>query len=650
MKKNSKGLFLKIMIVISFVIILMVVLNNFYKPKLNNEFVILNKNIDIKIGENLKIDYKASNSPFITWSSSDSEIVKIDDNGIINGVNYGMAIITGKAVFNNDVLYQNLVVNVYSGDKNIDLEKVLIPEGEILMGLNSEFKIPYTLVPNNAFITSIKYDVENKDIIEINNNTIISKKVGLTSVRIIVNDNYKHEIKVNVVSDKIENRLIKKIESINFDEKEINLQINEKKKLNYSINPKDAYIKNMIWKSSDESIVSIIDGEVIAKKSGNAIVTLVVNDTISSFIKVNVLISANDIKIDYYPKTLLRVGETSKIIARVLPLDATNKTITYKSGNSSVVSVSNDGIIKGISQGSSVITLSIDTGKTMSINVNVLPSHGVINGTGNLWGYHSLNEKVPVRADNNFFQKLAQSGKGTLSSNIYTYVDSGIKYTYDISHSILNVNGTKIMTRFYYSLNTDLSSLNMLVFMGGDGENNFGGLFSDIEKNKSIIKSAGVVVLISEGSKYNTKFDQYAANYTIDFVKIIFNQKDTIRKSIGGFSTGGTKVFWTADKYNFDRVIIYSSYFNWPSSTKNLKNKEIIFYIPNKDTLYNQAKSTLSDLRKLGYTNVTIVSNSNDMSSAFSNEFLVINPGSLMINAHASENVIRSNMFSYANE
>ena len=645
--KKSRRVFIISLIVIGIIVILFYFFN---KSKNDFQFSIENSYTEIKIGENYRINYKINSDIDIIWMSSDESIAKVDQNGLVSGIDYGMTIITGKVFFNDKEYYRNIVVNTYSGDKSVPLEKVQIPDGEILMRINSEYNIPFTLLPNNAYITSIKYDITDKNIIEVKNDKIIAKNIGKTELKIIINDSYNASILVNVVSDNVQNRIIKKLESISLKEEEINLKINEKKKIDYDIKPNDAYIENIKWESSDSNIVSVNDGEITANKSGIAIISLIINDTIKASLKVNVLIDASEIKVSLYPKTLLRIGETSEIIASVLPENATDKKIDYKSSNSSVVMVSNDGKVVGKSVGSATITLSIDSGKSMSINVNVLPVKGLINGTGNLWGYKSLNEKNPVRAREDFFQKLAQSGKGTLSNNIYTSINSGIKYVYDINNSVLNANGVRVMARFYYPKNTDLSSLNMFTFMGGDGENNFSGFFNSIDKDTSLIKSAGIVVLIAEGSRYNTKFDQYAANSVVNFAKLIFNQKNGVRNSIGGFSTGGTKVFWTADKYNFDRVIIYSSYFNWPGSTMNLKNKEIIFYIPNKDILFNQARSTLSDLKKIGYSNVTIVSNSSELANRFSKDFLVINPGSLMISSHVTENVVRSNMFSYANE
>ncbi len=185
--------------------------------------------------------------------------------------------------------------------------------------------------------------------------------------------------------------------------------------------------------------------------------------------------------------------------------------------------------------------------------------------------------------------------------------------------------------------------------MGGDGEMTFHGLFGSIEKDISIIdNNGGIVILVAEGN--NTEFNQYVGVLSTKFVQACVKQKSGVRNSIIGFSTGGTKVMGAANLHNYDRVIVFSSYYNWAGTANNLKNKEIMFYIPNGDTLYKQAKETLRDMKKAGYTNVTIVTNSSELINLYKDTFLVINVGSLMTNAHVTKNVTDSNVISYANE
>ena len=132
------------------------------------------------------------------------------------------------------------------------------------------------------------------------------------------------------------------------------------------------------------------------------------------------------------------------------------------------------------------------------------------------------------------------------------------------------------------------------------------------------------------------------------FYYILKNIKNNVKNSILGFSTGGTKVMASANMFDYDKVIVFSSYYNWPTSAEKVKNKEVLFYIPASDHLYNQAKTTLNSMKD--YKNVTVISNNNEMTKLFSDSYLVINPGNNMRSGHLSVNVELSGIIPYAND
>ena len=71
----------------------------------------------------------------------------------------------------------------------------------------------------------------------------------------------------------------------------------------------------------------------------------------------------------------LKTGDEAKLTATVLPENATNTTLVWKSGNPSVASVT-DGVVKGLSEGTSTITVSSEDGsKSASCLVSVSDYH-----------------------------------------------------------------------------------------------------------------------------------------------------------------------------------------------------------------------------------------------------------------------------------
>lgn len=67
----------------------------------------------------------------------------------------------------------------------------------------------------------------------------------------------------------------------------------------------------------------------------------------------------------------LKEEETYKLTATINPSDATDKTITWSSSKTSFVSVSNEGLVTALNEGSSTITATSSNGKTASCVVTV---------------------------------------------------------------------------------------------------------------------------------------------------------------------------------------------------------------------------------------------------------------------------------------
>lgn len=87
-------------------------------------------------------------------------------------------------------------------------------------------------------------------------------------------------------------------------------------------------------------------------------------------------IAVTDIEISDH-EDVVNVGETFSLSATVLPVDATNSTVTYKSSDEAIATVNSSGEVKGISKGSVIIYVSVDdVTKEVPLTVKV-PTAGI---------------------------------------------------------------------------------------------------------------------------------------------------------------------------------------------------------------------------------------------------------------------------------
>ena len=118
-----------------------------------------------------------------------------------------------------------------------------------------------------------------------------------------------------------------------------------------TVEPSNAKDKSLTWESSDNSIVTVDEnGNIKALKAGTATITVTTKD--GGFKATATITVTKDIVpvtgVSFDKTTLnLATGSSTTLKATVKPSDATNKGLTWKSSDSSIVTVDKNGKITG---------------------------------------------------------------------------------------------------------------------------------------------------------------------------------------------------------------------------------------------------------------------------------------------------------------
>ena len=629
-------------IIIGLVITIVIVL---FIMKKNEPFTFTTNmtNISIKINDYKKIDYQISDKSIsINWKSNNENVASVDQNGIVHGNSLGTTTIIGEANRNDQVETIQCIINVVADNYDVHLQDFTLPNGEILITKGQTYTIPISYIPYNGYVGKIEYTVNN-DNIAINNGIISAIKEGSTIVSITINNSITKKITVNVTKENVTSQIMQPVNNVNLESNEIEISINENKKINYTIEPNNSTIFNTSWTSFDNDIAKVSDdGTITGVSTGNTIITLTVNNNIQKTIKVNVKQGITDIVFNYNPKKILKIGEVITLHPTIIPSTISNSTLTYKSSNNNIISVDSNGNVTANGNGDAIVTVKDITGKiSKNISFTVVPKQGALYTDKTIWAFEKEEDAIPQKADINFFTNLAQNGKGTISNNIYIYQN----YIYDIKNSVLQINkDRKILMRMYYPPNKDLSTLNTFTFIGGVGEENFKNYFYKIDNHNDIIKSSGIIILIANGSSIEHKGENVAE--ATNFVKSIINQNQYARNIVGGYSNGGPVAGVAATNGKYDKIMLINTSFYQVASKSNLANTEIVIYTAQDDSWIGTDKM-INEFIQNGFNNVTIVTNNNNFTNKYKNNYLVINPGNSMKKGHTSENLTLSHYFSY---
>ncbi len=118
------------------------------------------------------------------------------------------------------------------------------------------------------------------------------------------------------------------------------------------------------WKSSNTKVATVSsNGRVTAKAKGTAKITVTtVSGARKATCTITVIKPVTSVKLNKKSLTLKK-GNTYRLIPAINPTSASNKKVTWKSGNKSIATVSSTGIVKGIKKGTTNIYVYTVNGK-----------------------------------------------------------------------------------------------------------------------------------------------------------------------------------------------------------------------------------------------------------------------------------------------
>ena len=162
------------------------------------------------------------------------------------------------------------------------------------------------------------------------------------------------------------------IDSIALNKTSTELWAGDTEKLTVTYNPEDASGKTVTWKSDNNKVATVSqDGTITAEGKGTATITATTENGKTATCKVTVKQPVTGVTLN---KTTLDLekDQTEKLVATVLPANADgDKTVTWKSSNNAVATVSQDGTVTAVGKGSCNITATTENGKTATCKVTV---------------------------------------------------------------------------------------------------------------------------------------------------------------------------------------------------------------------------------------------------------------------------------------
>lgn len=316
----------------------------------------------------LKPVYYPSDLPsrLITWSSSNTKIATVDNNGVITAVSDGTAYITGvlgnKKAAMTVVVGNAIPVTIYPTSVSFSTSDYTIKVGESLT-------TKVVVTPSNA-IKSFTYKSANNAIATYTNGVLKGVSVGQTTITVATSNGKVATARVNVVANDASSGLPT---SIIMTPATLNLSKGATGKLTVTVLPTNA-TGYTVQCTSDNTSIATIDSNYNVKGINNGTTVITCKTSNGKMDSSVVVVGGVELTgLTASPSTVnLTTGGTQPLTFGFTPSNATGYTVQCTSANTSIATIGNDHIVHAVTTGSTVITCTAG-GISTNINVNVNP-------------------------------------------------------------------------------------------------------------------------------------------------------------------------------------------------------------------------------------------------------------------------------------
>ena len=304
----------------------------------------------------------------ITWTSSNNDVAVVDSNGFVTGISNGEVTITATTENGRAATWKVVVIST-------PLEISLDSEN-LVLDINGENTHQYatTIYPSTANASiGLRWEIESSsspNVISISSNGVVTGlSNGTATVRVTTENNKTATGFVTVQTSPIGIQLNKNNVTLDLTANPKSIQLTS------TILPSTANVQNVVkWSSSNSSIASVgNDGTVIGVSNGTAVITATTQNGKTTKCNVKVQTSPVSLSLNKAKTTLNMTGtKTTKLYPVYDPKTSNvNTKLTWKSSDTSVATVDQDGNVTAKKNGTTVITATTQNNKSATCIVTV---------------------------------------------------------------------------------------------------------------------------------------------------------------------------------------------------------------------------------------------------------------------------------------
>lgn len=308
-----------------------------------------NSTISLVKGEKITLEAEVlplnSTHQQLSWYSTDNTIASVSNDGTIVANEAGEATITVRA----GKVWTSCLVRVVA--QKIPVQSFSSETQEVVLPPDEQVKLSYTVTPENT-TDHIRWKSADESIARVVGGTVFARTLGTTTITGTIGDkSLTWTVHVRQAPPKVSH--------IEITPSVLEIEVDEVHLLGLKVSADRPEDVTITWHSSDDRIVSVLNGRITAKKQGSAVITAKSGE-LEGKCTVTVIEKSNEIKSLSLDKesAKLRVEESVTLQAHVVPESALSM-LKWSSSDESIATVSPYGMIKAVGKGKAEITVEV---------------------------------------------------------------------------------------------------------------------------------------------------------------------------------------------------------------------------------------------------------------------------------------------------
>ena len=289
----------------------------------------------------------------VTWSSSNTAVATVDENGMVTAVSVGDTMIIVTTKDGGFTATCTVTVTLIFIDYAVFLDK-----NEMTLEVGENGILTATVAMPDWMDKSVTWSSSDKSVATVDSDGLVTAVGDGTATITVttVEGNLRDTCTVTVL-------YIVHVTGVEIDKHEMTLATGGTGKITATVSPSGVTDNSVTWFSMDESVATV-DSSGLVTAVGYGTTGIFVRTIDGGFMDVCIVtvptlnVPATGVTLD---KGLINlgVGDTEKITAKISPSDATNKNVKWSSSNKAVATIDENGVVTAVGVGQ--VTISVTT-------------------------------------------------------------------------------------------------------------------------------------------------------------------------------------------------------------------------------------------------------------------------------------------------